>query len=74
MRRLLHGLVAAALIAALLTTVAAAHSGRTPTAGASKQFTNDQVLTYGYGAGHHHDRDDVLDHLVDRVLTAPDPK
>lgn len=50
MRRLLRGLVAAALIAALLTTVVAAHNGRTPTAGASKQFTNDQVLTYGYGA------------------------
>src|SRR3990172_3062035 len=50
MRRLLRGLVGSALIAATVITAVGAHSGRTPTAGASKAFTNDQVLTYGYGA------------------------
>src|SRR3972149_5869413 len=50
MRRLLRGLVGSALIAATVITAVGAHSGRKPTAGASKAFTNDQVLTYGYGA------------------------
>src|SRR3972149_5855050 len=43
MRRLLRGLVGSALIAATVITAVGAHSGRTPTAGASKGFTHDEL-------------------------------
>lgn len=49
-RRSFRSLVAAFLITTILTTAVGAHIGRTPTAGASKAFSNDQVLTYGYAA------------------------